>query len=306
MQNPLTFRQVATLWREDKHKYVKRSTMSAYSLILQNHLLPYFADATAITESRCRSSLSKNSIKDSAKECQGHSYRPQNDFSLRREIRQLHPPNWEVKFPTDHSNRELSVLTVDNQRKLMKHLTDNFTFRNLGILICLHTGMRIGEICALKWSDINLSAATISVNKTLERIYISDATPAKTEIVISSPKTTNSRREIPIGKGLLKILRPIMAVVNSDFYVITNEAKPTEPRTYRNYYKHLMESLNLPAMKFHGLRHSFATRCIESMCDYKTVSVILGHSNIATTLNLYVHPNMEQKKKCIDKMLRSL
>ena len=110
----------------------------------------------------------------------------------------------------------------------MKHLTDNFTFRNLGILICLHTGMRIGEICALKWSDINLSAATISVNKTLERIYISDATPAKTEIVISSPKTTNSRREIPIGKGLLKILRPIMAVVNSDFYVITNEAKPTE------------------------------------------------------------------------------
>lgn len=166
--------------------------------------------------------------------------------------------------------------------------------------------MRIGEICALKWSDINLSAATISVNKTLERIYISDATPAKTEIVISTPKTANSHREIPVGKELLKILRSIMAVVNSDFYVITNEATPTEPRTYRNYYKQLMESLHLPAMKFHGLRHSFATRCIESMCDYKTVSVILGHSNIATTLNLYVHPNMEQKKKCIDKMNKSL
>ena len=170
----------------------------------------------------------------------------------------------------------------------------------------LHTGMRIGEICALKWADINLSEATISVNKTLERIYLSDETPSKTEIVISSPKTANSHREIPIGKGLLKILRSIMAVVNSDFYVITNETEPTEPRTYRNYYKHLMESLHLPAMKFHGLRHSFATRCIESNCDYKTVSVILGHSNIATTLNLYVHPNMEQKKKCIDKMLRSL
>lgn len=97
-----------------------------------------------------------------------------------------------------------------------------------------------------------------------------------------------------------------MAVVNTDFYVITNEATPTEPRTYRNYYKQLMESLHLPAMKFHGLRHSFATRCIESMCDYKTVSVILGHSNIATTLNLYVHPNMEQKKKCIDRMNKIL
>jgi len=307
MQNPLTFRQVATLWREDKHKYVKRSTMSAYSLILQNHLLPYFADATAITEEQVQKfaiekldkGLSQKSVKDILIVLK-------MIFRFGVKSGNFTHQDWEVKFPTDHSNRELSVLTVDNQRKLMKHLTDNFTFRNLGILICLHTGMRIGEICALKWSDINLSAATISVNKTLERIYISDATPAKTEIVISSPKTTNSRREIPIGKGLLKILRPIMAVVNSDFYVITNEAKPTEPRTYRNYYKHLMESLNLPAMKFHGLRHSFATRCIESMCDYKTVSVILGHSNIATTLNLYVHPNMEQKKKCIDKMLRSL
>lgn len=97
-----------------------------------------------------------------------------------------------------------------------------------------------------------------------------------------------------------------MTIVNTDFYVITNEATPTEPRTYRNYYKHLMESLHLPPLKFHGLRHSFATRCIESNCDYKTVSVLLGHANIATTLNLYVHPNMEQKKKCIDKMLRSL
>ena len=158
----------------------------------------------------------------------------------------------------------------------------------------------------MKWSDINLSAATISVNKTLERIYDSYATPAKTEIVISTPKTANSHREIPVGKELLKILRSIMAVVNTDFYVITNEATPTEPRTYRNYYKQLMESLHLPAMKFHGLRHSFATRCIESMCDYKTVSVILGHSSIATPLTLYVHPNMEQKTKCSDKMNKSL
>ena len=85
-----------------------------------------------------------------------------------------------------------------------------------------------------------------------------------------------------------------------------NEEKPTEPRTYRNYYKRMMEQLNIPPLKFHGLRHSFATRCIESNCDYKTVSVILGHSDIATTLNLYVHPNMEQKKRCIDKVFKSI
>lgn len=307
MQNPLSFRQIAMLWREDKQMYVKRSTMSAYSLILKNHLLPYFGDATVLSEElvqkfaieKLDNGLSQKTVKDILIVLK-MIYR----FGVKSG--NFTHQEWDVRFPTGHSNHELAVLTLDNQRKLMKHLTDNFTFRNLGILICLNTGMRIGEICALKWSDINLSEATISVNKTLERIYIPDATPAKTEIVISSPKTVNSRREIPIGKGLLKILRSIIAVVNKDFYVITNEAEPTEPRTYRNYYKRLMESLHLPAMKFHGLRHSFATRCIESMCDYKTVSVILGHSNIATTLNLYVHPNMEQKKKCIDKMLRSL
>ena len=127
-----------------------------------------------------------------------------------------------------------------------------------------------------------------------------------TELILDTPKTKNSIREIPMSRNLQKMLKPVKKVVNESFYVLTNEAKPTEPRTYRNYYKKLMKELDIPDLKFHGLRHSFATRCIESNCDYKTVSVILGHSNISTTLNLYVHPNMEQKKKCIDQMFKAL
>lgn len=102
------------------------------------------------------------------------------------------------------------------------------------------------------------------------------------------------------------MIRPLQKVVNNDYYVLSNDVVPIEPRTYRNYYMKLMKHLGIPPLKFHGLRHSFATRCIESRCDYKTVSVILGHADISTTLNLYVHPGAEQKKKCIDKMLRSL
>ena len=132
----------------------------------------------------------------------------------------------------------------------------------------------------------------------LERVKIS--------VIIGTPKTQNSIRDIPMNKELLKMLRPLKKIVNGKFYVLTNEEKPTEPRTYRNYYKRMMEQLNIPPLKFHGLRHSFATRCIESNCDYKTVSVILGHSDITTTLNLYVHPNMEQKKRCIDKVFKSI
>ena len=114
------------------------------------------------------------------------------------------------------------------------------------------------------------------------------------------------RKEIPMSKELLAMIKPLKKVLNDDFYVLTNNERPTEPRTYRNYYNNLMVKLNIPKLKYHGLRHSFATRCIEAGCDYKTVSVLLGHSNISTTLDLYVHPNIEQKKRCITKMFKSL
>lgn len=213
---------------------------------------------------------------------------------------------WDIKYPTETSCKSIEVLSVANHKKILKYIHDNFTFRNLGIYICLSTGLRIGEVCALKWSDIDITAGTISIQRTIERIYIVDNGEKHTEVVINTPKTKNSFREIPMSKELLSIVKPLKKIVNDNFFVLTNESDPTEPRTYRNYYKRLMKNLEIPEIKFHGLRHSFATRCIESNCDYKTVSVLLGHSNISTTLNLYVHPNMEQKKKCIDKMLKSL
>jgi integrase len=166
--------------------------------------------------------------------------------------------------------------------------------------------MRIGEICALTWEDIDAENGTIHIRRTIQRIYTIDEGIRKTELILDSPKTKHSIREIPMSRDLLKMLKPIKKVVNDKFFVLTNDIKPTEPRTYRSYYKKFMQELNMPRLKFHGLRHSFATRCIESKCDYKTVSVILGHANISTTLNLYVHPNLEQKKKCIEQMFRTL
>ena len=100
--------------------------------------------------------------------------------------------------------------------------------------------------------------------------------------------------------------KPLLHTIHADFYVLTNGPKPTEPRSYRSYYNALIDRLDIPHLKFHGLRHSFATRCIESGCDYKTVSVLLGHAHISTTLDLYVHPNLDQKRCCIDRMSRSL
>ena len=202
--------------------------------------------------------------------------------------------------------KEMRVLSRSEHERLCQYLYASDKPKDIGLLICLFTGIRIGEICALKWSDINVYDGILTVNRTIERIYIIEGERKHTELVINTPKTKNSCREIPINKELLTMLKPLKKVINDDYYILTNDERPTEPRTYRNYYKRLMEKLDIPKLKYHGLRHSFATRCIEVGCDYKTVSVLLGHSNISTTLDLYVHPNMEQKKRCITKVFKSL
>ena len=307
MEKKRTIKEVSALWKADKKQYVKQSTLSAYTLILENHILPEFGDKMKLAETdvqeftlrKLQSGLSQKTVKDIL-----IVLKMIQKFGAKAGI--LPFAEWDIKYPTEHNKQELEVLSVTNQRRIMQYAKENFTFRNLGIYICLSTGMRIGEICALKWGDINLATEMISVNRTIERIYIIEKGMKHTELVIGTPKTKNSIRDIPMSRELLKIIRPLKKVMNDDFYVLTNEATPTEPRTYRNYYKQLLKQLNIPNLKFHGLRHSFATRCIESQCDYKTVSVILGHANISTTLNLYVHPNMEQKKKCINKMFKCL
>lgn len=274
---------------------------------LGDHILPAFGEKQCFAEKevqefalrKLQEGLSQKTVKDMLivlKMVQ--RYGTKNGF--------LPASEWNVKFPTTQARQELEVLSIANQRRIMRYVVNNFTFRNLGIYICLTTGMRIGEVCALKWSDINLQAETISMRRTIERIYVIEGSERHTELVIGTPKTKNSVREIPMSRELVKMIRPLKKVMNDDFFVLTNEARPTEPCTYRSYYKQLLKELDIPSLKFHGLRHSFATRCIESRCDYKTVSVILGHANISTTLNLYVHPNMEQKKKCISRMFKGL
>ena len=302
-----TFEEIVVLWQADKKQYVKRSTYSAYSLLVNNHLIPAFAGAYDVTEGMVQSfvftkldqGLSQKSIKDILIVLK---------MILRFAVKQGFMPHREidVKFPTERERQELEVLSRGSQKQIMEYVQKHFTFMNIGIYICLCAGLRIGEVCALVWDDIDVVNGVINVSKTIQRIYVIEGGEKHTEVIIDTPKSKNSIREIPIAKDLLKMIKPFKKVVNGRFYVLTNSAQPIEPRTYRNYYKRLMTQLDMPKLKFHGLRHSFATRCIESHCDYKTVSVLLGHSNISTTLNLYVHPNMEQKKKCVEQMCKLL
>lgn len=302
-----TINQITEEWKEEKKKYVKKSTYAAYQLLIQNHIKPYFGDLYEVNEEKVQqfvfdkldAGLSEKTIRDII-----IVLKMILKFGIKNGY--LEYVQIDAKFPSKQEKKDLDVLSKADQKKFMEHLRNNFTFKNLGIFICLSTGMRIGEICGLRWCDVDTVEGVIKVRHTLQRIYIIEGKTRHTELLLDTPKTANSVRDIPMSSELLKMLKSLNKVVNENYYVISNDIKPIEPRTCRNYYKKLCKQLDIPELKFHGLRHSFATRCIESKADYKTVSVLLGHSNISTTLNLYVHPNKEQKKKTIDKMLRSL
>jgi len=307
MNEQKTIAEIIKLWKTDKKQYVKKSSFSAYMLLIENHLLPAFgnrhnieeADVQAFVFQKLEQALSQKTIKDIL-----IVLKMALKFGAKNKW--IEPKQFDIQFPTEREKHTIEVLSRANQKKVMTHIQEHFTFRNLGVYICLSAGIRIGEICALTWEDIDTDTGIISIRRTIQRIYIIEDGTRKTELILDTPKTKNSIRDIPMSRDLIKILKPIKKIVNNSFFVLTNDVKPTEPRTYRSYYKILMKELGMPDLKFHGLRHSFATRCIESKCDYKTVSVLLGHSNITTTLNLYVHPNLEQKKKCIDQMFKTL
>lgn len=299
MENTIYFREIAKQWQKEKEPFVKRSTFAIYGIHLKTHLIPAFGNMTSVWEAdvqhlvnlKLREGMSPKTIKDIL-------------MVLRMILRfaQKHygwdNPLMEIHFPTRRTKQEPQVMPLEQQRKLIRYLYNHPTTYNLGIALCLSTGMRIGEICALRWEDIDLKAEVVYVNKTLQRIY----NPVGfTEVIEDTPKSPHSFRYIPLSSELLRLLTPLKRRADGRHYFLTGTHRPTEPGVYRNYFKRLLKQLDIPDIHFHGLRHSFATRCIESNCDYKTVSELLGHSNVNITLNLYVHPNLAQKKRAIAK-----
>ncbi|MDE6306536.1 MAG: site-specific integrase [Muribaculaceae bacterium] len=305
MHTTSTFREIAELWKENRRSIVKHSTYCAYALILKTHLMPVFANAVSISETEVQQfafnkleiGLSKKTVHDIIAVLKSIVR-----FGAKRGMFEM--PSWDIEYPSDTAARPLPVLSFSDHKKLLNAISSKPTPQNIGILIALCCGLRIGEVCALQWKDVDMVRRIITVAGTTGRIYNCDL--MTTEQYVSTPKTQTSNREIPISPILFKALNVVKKQQEIEKYVVGDGHKAKEPRTYRETFSRFLKRLGIQPIVFHGLRHTFATRCIESGCDYKTVSVILGHSNVATTLNLYVHPNLDQKKRCISRMNRFL
>lgn len=295
-------------WLIEKKEYIKESTYANYSNNIFNHIVPKLGDCSLDEidhkilqkflldlfkngKSNGNGGLAEKTVKDISIILKG---------SLKKAINEGKMKHIELTFhyPKSNIEKKIYILTKKEQNKITDYVIDNLSSKNIGLLISLYSGIRIGELCALKWEDIDFKKSLICINKTMQRIYIKDKSDNTSKIIITSPKTKNANREIPINKNFLELLKKVKSSKNN--YVLTGTEKFIEPRSYRKHFEKVLKKLKIKHFNFHSLRHTFATNCISLGVDYKTVSEILGHSNVNITLNLYVHPRLSQKKKCID------
>ena len=194
-------------------------------------------------------------------------------------------------------HEEQRVLTRGEQDLLKKSAVGP---RELPPLMCLYTGLRLGEVCALKWSDVDWERGTIAVRRTAQRVLQGP----RTLLMIGAPKSVHSRRVIPVPAFLLERLRALMR--ETDGYIFGSATVPAEPRTLQRRFKRFMERIGIQNAHFHTLRHTFATRLLEIGVDVKTVSVLLGHGSTKTTLDCYAHSLLEQRFAAMRKLVGSL
>lgn len=191
------------------------------------------------------------------------------------------------------TSKPIKVLNQIEQAKLLRCLYQETDICKVGILLCISTGLRLGEICSLKWADVDLKGKVLYVNTTVQRIAV-DGMASRTSLLEGSPKSSFSQREIPLSEDIVELLLPYY---NPAAIYVLNESKPMEPRTYQNKFQSYLKMAGVEKKNFHTLRHTFATNCISSGTDVKSLSEILGHSDVKITLNRYVHPTLETKRQ---------
>lgn len=298
----LTFEELAEVWLQSVRNGVKESTYAHYQYTLHKYLLPVLGSVlvSAFDESFLEQAMQQIiAPSDALHKPLGWSSARECLSMLRRicryaaHLRLIRPMELDVKLPKTASKATIPF-SGEEQRRVYEYVQENPTPRRIGLLLGLELGLRIGEICGLQWGDFDLKLGILQINRTVSRISCGDG---HTKVVIQTPKTRTSRREIPIPKSLLPMLKSLRGdKSNSTWFLSGNENKPVEPRCYRKSIKAYLKQASVRPVRPHVLRHTFATTCLQAGCDVKTLSDLLGHANANTTLQRYVHSDMIRKR----------
>ncbi len=305
-------------WLRYIRKRVKESTYIRYKNIIKNHIIPEIGMLNPEEiDSRMINHYADYLLENGKKgrNAEGLSTKYVRDIiSILKLVMQydssVHGRNPAAldKLDIRRENRErvMRVLSVTEQDALCRYLRGEKCFLNLGILLSLFTGIRIGELCALKWKNIRLDDGVIYIRYTMQRLQNDESgSRGKTRILISVPKSKSSSRCIPIPEFMAAVLKEYKTgfPVGEEAYLLTGDSKRyVEPRTMQYRFKKILQICGIEDANFHSLRHTFATRCVEAGFDVKSLSEILGHANVNITLNRYVHPSMELKRQNMSKL----
>lgn len=310
-KNPIkmTFDDAFTKWLEYKQHFIKQSSYNKYfnlydnyiSAVLKDTYLDNVSNSTLqeavilimnLKNKRTMKKLSSGTIKGIVYIMKATVLYAQKQGHIKAFCLQIELPSSKAK--------NIQILSRNEQNTLEFHIRLKLDTISLAVLVCLYTGLRIGELCALRWEDIDLHNKYIVVNKTVQRIqqYHVPYRTTKTVLTVTPPKTQKAFRKIPISSVLYPVLKDYheKRYRGNKHYVLTNcNGDMIDPRSIQYQFKELIKKLKITSITFHGLRHTFATRCIELGMDIKTLSEILGHSNVSTTMSIYVHSTEQQK-----------
>lgn len=299
-------------WLESQRLGIKESTYARYYQIVHTHLIPDLGPvrieqiSAKLIEKYVAQLLESGRIDGTG----GLSTKTVGDILviIKATVEYARYSNYPLQCNLDkvyikQQAKETRVLSAEEQQRLTLILLKDTDLIKFGVLLSLYTGIRIGEVCALKWENFSISNGILSVKETIQRITdtSNNHCVSKTKIVITEPKSKCSIRDIPLPPFIISIAKNFQS--ENTAYVLTGEKnRYIEPRTMQNHFKSLIRESRINDANYHALRHTFATRCIEVGFELKTLSEILGHSNVNITLNRYVHSSLDLKKEYMSKL----
>ena len=299
-ENKVTFQDAGERWLTYIKARVKPSTFANYEYLLKKHIAPFFGQIEMRNLSRTyayrfiaeklengrlngNGGISPKYLRDMFSVVKSIVSFCEQHYGIPNQITEITMLRAEKK--------EMQVLNESEQKRLVDYLLENLTTYNLGVLLSLYTGLRLGEVCGLLWEDFDDQAGLLTVRRTIQRI--SD-NRGSTRLISGTPKTASSLRKIPLPAFLWEILSAQKGPGNIP--VISDNEKFTEPATLRRNFKQILKICRISEIRYHDLRHTFATNCVQKQFDVKTLSEILGHANVAMTLNRYVHSSIDTKR----------